>query len=78
MYKAISAAAIAAAVLFAVPHAASALPGQGTAIKSDSNVTDIGYRKHNRYYKNRNWRSGKANHGHRYYRKRKGIHIHVN
>ncbi len=78
MYKTISAAALTAALLFAVPHAATALPGQGTAIKSGSSVTDVGYKKHSRYYKHRQWRSGKGHHNNRYYRKRKGIHIHVN
>ena len=75
MMKLLSAAGLAAALMFAVPQAASALPGQGTGIKAQSDVTTVG---HKRYYKHRHWKRGHHHHNrHRYYRKRKGIHIHV-
>jgi hypothetical protein len=76
MYKTLAAAGIAAALLFAVPQGASALPGQGTGVKASSDVVQVGH-KH-RHYKKRHWKRGHHHHRHRYYRKRKGIHIHVN
>ena len=80
MYKTLAAAGIAAALLFAVPQGASALPGQGTGVKTSSDVVQAGYKhrhyKH-RYYKHRHWKRGRHHHHNRYYRKRKGIHIHV-
>ena len=48
MYKTLAAAGIAAALLFAVPQGASALPGQGTAVKASSDVVQAGYQ--HRYY----------------------------
>ena len=70
MYKTLAAAGVAAALLFAVPQAASALPGQGTAVKASSDVVQAGY-------KHRHWKRGHHHHNRRYYRKRKGLHIHV-
>jgi hypothetical protein len=76
MYKTLAAAGIAAALLFAVPQGASALPGQGTDVKASSDVVQAGY-KH-RHYKHRHWKRGHHHHNrNRYYRKRKGLHIHV-
>ena len=44
MYKTLAAAGIAAALLFAVPQGASALPGQGTGVKTSSDVVQAGYK----------------------------------
>jgi hypothetical protein len=71
MYKTLSATAIAAALLFAVPHAASALPGQGTSVKTENLVNEAGYKHRRGYHKHRHWK-----HRH-HYRKRRGIHLHV-
>jgi hypothetical protein len=78
MYKTLAAVGIAAALLFSVPHGASALPGQTTGIKASGDAIQVGYKHRHRYYKHRHWRRGHGHHHNRYYRKRRGIHIHVN
>jgi hypothetical protein len=72
MYKVISASAIAAALLFAVPHAASALPGPGSEVKTTSDITQAHYKKRG-YHKHRHWKQR-----HHYRKHRRGIHVHVN
>ena len=76
MIKSLSAVGLAAALLFAVPQAANALPGQGAKVQATSDIVTVG---HKRYYKGRDWkRRGHHHHNRHHYRKRKGIHIHVN
>jgi hypothetical protein len=78
MYKTLAALGVAAAVLFAAPQGASALPGQGTGVNSaTSDIVQVGH-KH-RHYKHRKWRRGDGHHNHRrYYRKRARIGVHFN
>ena len=78
MYKILAAVGVAAALLFAAPQGASALPGQGTDMKNSAGIEKVGYRSRHRHYKHRHWRRGHGHNHHRYYRKRRGIHIHVN
>ena len=78
MYKILAAVGVAAALLFAAPQGASALPGQGTDMKTSAGIEKVGYRNRHRHYKHRHWRRGHGHNHHRYYRKRRGIHIHVN
>ena len=51
MYKTLAAVGVAAALLFAAPQGASALPGQGTDTKN---------------YKHRHWRRGHGHNHHRF------------
>jgi hypothetical protein len=69
MYKVLSAGAIAAALLFAVPQAASAFPGPGSAVKAQSDVTQAHY-KRGWHKKHRHWK-----HRHHYRKHRRG-HVH--
>ena len=65
MYKTLAAVGVAAALLFAAPQGASALPGQGTDTKNSAGIEKVGYRSRHRHYKHRHWRRG---HGHNHHR----------
>ena len=73
MYKTLAASSLAAALLFAVPQGASALPGQGARI-NDSKATNL-VKVHRRGWRHRHWR--RHNHHHRRFYRKPGLHIHV-
>ena len=67
MYKTLAALGVAAALLFAVPHGASALPGEAAGIKN-SEATNI-VKVHRRGWRHRHWRHRHWGYRHRYYRR---------
>ncbi len=77
MYKTLAALGVAAALLFAVPQGASALPGQASGLKNTetSNIVKV----HRRGWRHRHWRHRHWGHrrgyGHRHYYRRRGPHI---
>jgi hypothetical protein len=73
MYKTLAGIGIAAALLFAAPQGASALPGQGTAVNG-SEATNI-IKVHRRGWRHRHWR--RHHHHHRRFYRKPGIYIHI-
>ena len=74
MYKTLAALGVAAAVLFAAPQSASALPGQAEGVKN-SEATNI-VKVHRRGWRHRHWRHRHWGYRHRYYRRpRVGIYF---
>lgn len=73
MYKTLAAVGVAAALFFAVPQGANALPGQGIAVK-DSGATNL-FKVHRRGWRHRHYR--RHHHHHRRYYRRPGLYIHV-
>ena len=79
MYKTLAALGVAAAVLFAAPQSASALPGQVGGIKNSeaTNIVKVhrrGWR--HRHWRHRHWRHRHWGYRHRYYRRpRVGIYF---
>lgn len=72
MLRSLAALGVAAAVLFAVPQSANALPGQASGIKNSeaTNVVKVhrrGWR--HRHYRHRHWRHRHWGYRHRYYRR---------
>jgi len=67
----------AAALLFAAPQSASALPQVGASKQvTTTNVEKAGYRHHRRYYGHRHWR-GRHYYGHRRYYRRPGFGVYL-
>ena len=73
MYKTLAGIGVAAALLFATPQGASALPGQGTTVNG-SEATNI-VKVHRRGWRHRHWR--RHHHHHRRFYRKPGIYIHV-
>jgi hypothetical protein len=77
MYKSLAALGVAAALMFAVPQSASALPGQTSGIKN-SEATNV-VKVHRRGWRHRHWRHRhwgyRRGYGHRHYYRRRGPHI---